>query len=117
MGGFRWRVRGWGKDRTVELRPHPRLREITYDLFERVCHELSIDADLMFRGGVSLLDIEKPALSSAQRVFDLIVENAGHYDLRAMAPDRVDALLGLVVADFFLRVLRPETQSLATGAS
>lgn len=118
MTGFRWKIRRLrGGGRSVELRPQPRLREVTYDRFERVCIALGVDADLMFRGAVSITDIEQPPLSSAEVIFDLIVENAADYDLRAMAPDRVQALLGIVVADFFLRALMPGQSRPATGST
>ena len=83
------------------------MREVTYDLFERVCIELGVDPDAMFRGAVGILDIETPPLSSAQPLLDMLCTNAARFDVREMPLERVEALLGVLVADFFLRALRP----------
>jgi len=83
------------------------MREVTYDLFERVCILLGIDPDQMFRGAVGILDIETPALSVAQPLLNMLCTNAARFDVRQMPPDRVEALLGVLVADFFLRALKP----------
>ena len=107
MKGFRWKIRRRKGRRSVELRPAPEMREVTYDLFERVCIELGIDPDAMFRGAVGILDIETPPLSRAQPLLDLLTTNAARFDVRQMPPDRVEGLLGVLVADFFLRALRP----------
>lgn len=91
------------------------MREVTYDLFERVCILLGVDPDAMFRGSVGILEIETPPLSKAQQLLEMLTTNAARFDVRKMPPDRVEALLGVLVADFFLRALQPDRSSLATG--
>lgn len=91
------------------------MREVTYDLFERVCILLGIDPDAMFRGAVGILDVETPPLSKAQQLLEMLTTNAARFDVRQMPPDRVEALLGVLVADFFLRALQPDRSSIATG--
>jgi len=107
MRRFRWKTKRRKGRSTIELRPAPEMREVTYDLFERVCILLGIDPDQMFRGAVGILDIETPALSVAQPLLNMLCTNAARFDVRQMPPDRVEALLGVLVADFFLRALKP----------
>lgn len=115
MKGHRWKIRRRKGRSTIELRPVPEMREVTYDLFERVCILLKIDPDAMFRGSVGILEIETPPLSSAQALLEMLTTNAGRFDVRKMRPDRVEALLGVLVADFFLRALQPEGSNMNTG--
>ncbi len=116
MKGFRWKMRRRKGVRSAELRPVPVMREVTYDLFERVCILLGVDPDQMFRGAVGILDIETPPLSKAQPLLEMLCTNAARYDVREMPPDRVEALLGVLVADFFLRALQPGKSNIATGS-
>lgn len=115
MKGHRWKIRRRKGASSVELRPVPEMREVTYDLFERVCILLGVDPDQMFRGAVGILDVETPPLSKAQPLLEMLTTNAARFDVREMPPDRVEALLGVLVADFFLRALRPGTSNIAIG--
>jgi len=92
-----------GTETLERLRPDPVLRELTYDRFERACLMLGPEADpeAMFRGEVSLDQIKTPRLSEAPAFLELLLENYSRYDTRKMAPDRVEALLALVVSTFF----------------
>jgi hypothetical protein len=78
--------------------------DLTLRQMELGCYWMNIDPDRVLQGKEVDLP-HRPPLKHAERFLDLMLDNAGEYEIATMPAWQVDAMLGVVV-DHFIRASR-----------
>lgn len=99
----------------MRLRPKPRLRKLTYDVFERGCLALGLDPDKILQGDIVINELRDPTIAEAEAFLGIVLRNAGSYDLRRMALDRAIAFTSVVIADFLMASVQSSRYRMPTG--
>lgn len=99
------RVLGTQRVQALDINPKPRLREITWDVFERACLAIGADPDAMFSGQVESAPATVP-VSKAIAFLEVVLDNFDEYDFRAYPPEWLEVVAGKVAGVFFFQAAK-----------
>ena len=100
----RWKsVRNPDGTTTLELRPAPKLRVITYAVVEEACGFLGISPQAVFAGDVDMQTLKLPTPDAMEGFLRAVLVNHEVFSgFRKWPIDRVEAVIAIVAANFLV---------------